>query len=1306
MVTHEYTRYHPPTESGNPKEKNMRYCHSTHSATSAWIRTCLLIVALSVLASWPAAAQISRTLSERTTFEPETLREVQSGTATLVEHYNPNQMLRLSLGLQPPHVAEERQFLDDLQTVGKKQYHQFLTAEEWTRRFDPSVEEEQAVVDWATAQGFTVTRRFPNRLIVDVEGTSATIEKAFGVTMNKYQLGTKTFFSNDRDPAVPSNLQSIIRSVGGLQNLQTMRPANKNLPEPEFPDYAPGPAVGSGESAHANGDGSKLPQSLKSSRPNSSRLSSSQKSNIAGSPSYDSGPPYDPQDMYSTAAYSVQALYNLGHCCNPLGNPGSSPPDTSIAIATAGSQAISDMAGFQATYNYLAYNVQEIYIDGTPTCCDGEGTMDMEWSTSMANSFGGYQNTAKVYMYDGVNSNFGTFNDIYNAMLTDGYARNFSTSWGWVDHTLGGGNMATADAIFASMIGQGWSLTAASGDGGASYSCNDFDSISFPASDPYVVAAGGATLYMSGGPPPSFDYIVGWSGGPDGCSSNDGGSTGGYSAYWSTPSYQSGLGLAARGNPDIALNADWYYTPQWLYFGGSFGGNGGTSIVAPETVGFFAQENAYLLWLGYAPMGPANPYIYGAGYGDALNHPFYDITSGCNDNNDTSFWGLGYYCAGTGWDFVTGWGAYNFLQLAWAINWQHIGPDNWPVVNFTGPTTSIWYDSDQEVTWTVTSINDGTAGFSQMWDADPGNPTSESSPAYSGFPSNPYNAFYDGPQYANTTGSPTGTMGGCLDITATYCAYAGGGGQGWHTVNVRAWGNEGESTDYTYGPIGYDTIAPVTTAALSGTLISGTSYKSAVTVTLSATDPGYPSTGSGVASTWYHLNNGGWNLYSAPFTVGYTGSYTVYFESYDIAGNLETTKTKAFTIKPVLSLSGATLAFGNELLGTTSAGKTVTITNITTSAVTISSITAFGDFNITSNTCGGSLAGSGHCTVTVAFKPSVLGAITGDLTIVYGAIGSPDRLNLTGTGLAPLTATPTSLAFGSEAVGSTSAAKTVTLKNDNPSTALSIGVSTNGDYAVASGGTCGASLAGGASCTVDLTFKPHQNGTINGELTVTDGVSLSPLVVGMSGSGTGGVANPLSFTPATLSYTNAVVGTTTPKTVTVKNTSASSVTISSISASGDYTSSGCVTTLTSGGTCTLTVNFTPSTSGTIKGAIALTDTTSVSPEVLDATGAAVLPITITPVSVSFGNETVGSTSTSHTVTLTNHTAGSLSLTIGASGDFATGGGTCTASLGAGASCTFGVTFTPTTTGAVSGAATVAYPAGYSPQEVKLTGTGQ
>jgi Abnormal spindle-like microcephaly-assoc'd, ASPM-SPD-2-Hydin len=641
------------------------------------------------------------------------------------------------------------------------------------------------------------------------------------------------------------------------------------------------------------------------------------------------------------------------------------------------------------------------------------------------------------------------------------------------------------------------------------------------------------------------------------------------------------------------------------------------------------------------------------------------------------------------------------LQLAWGINWELIPAYGNPSLAFSGPATSTWYNTNAQVDWTLSDAGSGgfpapgVAGFTQGWDSIPADPYSE---PHSGDD----NSFYSGPQYAFA-------VNGCLAFVPNGCA--GGASQGCHTVQVEGWDNEGRTTFGSYGPLCYDTIPPVTKAGLSGTLISGTTYKSAVTVTLSASDPGYPSTGSGVAATYYYLNSGGWQFYSGPFAVSYAGSYTVHFESLDNAGNYETAKSTSFTIKPVLSLSPASLAFGNEVLGTTSAGKAVTVTNITSSSVPISSIAASGDFTITANTCPATLAGSGHCSITVAFKPSVLGAVTGDVTIVYSAIGSSDRLGLSGTGVAPLTASPTSLSFGTVTVGTTSVAKTVTLKNDNPSTPLSLSFSANGDYsAVAGGGTpCGATLAGGASCTVNVTFKPHQNGTINGAVTVKDGVSLSPLVVGLTGSGSGGVVAPLTFTPTSLSYTNAVVGTNTAKTVTVKNTSASSVTVSSVSASGDYSASGCVTTLTSGATCTLTVTFSPSTSGTTKGAIALTDTTSVSPEVLDASGTAVLPVTVSPTSVSFGAWTVGTTSGSHTVTLTNHTAGSTSIAFAASGDFsaAAGGGTpCGVSLGAGASCTFVVTFSPTTTGAVSGVATVTYSAGFSPQEVKLSGTGQ
>jgi Bacterial Ig-like domain (group 3)/Pro-kumamolisin, activation domain len=1102
-----------PMRSGSHfKEKNMPFCHSTSCVKSAWSRQFLLILALCVFASWPAFAQVSVSLSTSTTFKPDTPREVKSGTATLVEHYNPNQKLRLTIGLQPPHVEEERQFLQELQkprTKGSANSTHALSAAEWTSRFDPSVEDEKAVVDWAIAQGFTVTRRFPNRLLVDVEAPAATIEKAFNVTMNSYQIGTKTFFSNDRDPQIPSNLTSILHSVGGLNSLQVLRPANKNAQEPTFPDYTPGPAVSYGQPGGGDGDASKLPQALKKSHSGSSQVS--------GTPNYTGAAPYDPEDMYSTAGYSVYALYGLGHCCNPTGNPSVTPPETSIAIATAGAQQGSDFTGFHDAYPYLAWHYEFINIDGTPTCCDAEGTMDFEWSTAMSNSFGAEANTAMVYLYDGVNSGFGTFNDIYNSMLTDGYARNFSTSWGWVDATLGGGNMDTADAIFSSMVGQGWSLTAASGDGGASYSCQDFDSVSFPASDPHVVAAGGATLYMSGGPPPTFDSIVGWSGGPDGCSTNDGGSTGGYSSYWSTPTWQSALDLPSRGVPDIALNADWYNTPQYLYFEGGLSGNGGTSIVAPETVGFFAQENAYLLALGNicgdgteacSPMGSwseVNPILYNVGENNYDTHnPFYDITSGCNNNNITALDDLNYYCAGVGWDPVTGWGAYNFLQLAWAINYSVVPGDSYPVVTFSGPTTNQWYNSDQEVTWTISSPanispypSDGLAGFAQQWDSDPGDPTTEATPGYAGFPSSPYNAFYDGPQYYGSSG--------CLDITASFCNYAGGGGQGWQTVYIRAWGNEGENTLATYGPIGYDTIPPVATASVAGTKV-GSYYENLASVTLHATDPGYtssPQTGSGVANIFYQVNGGTWTTYSVPFLVGKNGANTVNYYATDNAGNVGSTQTLA------IGITDATTTALTSSLNPSGSGKAVTFTATVTpvsgtatgsvtfkDGATVLGTTALSGGKATYSTSALAV-GSNAITATFLgstyFLTSVSGTVTqvvkADSTTTVTSSANPSAYDqaVTFTATITHTATPTPTGTVTFKNGTTTLA-TVTVSGGKATYATSaLAVGTHSITAVYSGnvnyiGSTSAALShvvdkAGTSTTVVSSLNPSDSGS-------------------------------------------------------------------------------------------------------------------------------------------------------------------------------------------------------------------------------------
>jgi hypothetical protein len=85
---------------------------------------------------------------------------VANGAAVAAGSFSSSQMLRLVFGLEHPHMADEEQFLVELNTKGSPQYRHFLTADEWNARFSPSQQDEQAVVDWAQAQGFTITNRF------------------------------------------------------------------------------------------------------------------------------------------------------------------------------------------------------------------------------------------------------------------------------------------------------------------------------------------------------------------------------------------------------------------------------------------------------------------------------------------------------------------------------------------------------------------------------------------------------------------------------------------------------------------------------------------------------------------------------------------------------------------------------------------------------------------------------------------------------------------------------------------------------------------------------------------------------------------------------------------------------------------------------------------------------------------------------------------------------------------------------------------------------------------------------------------
>jgi Astacin (Peptidase family M12A)/Abnormal spindle-like microcephaly-assoc'd, ASPM-SPD-2-Hydin len=411
---------------------------------------------------------------------------------------------------------------------------------------------------------------------------------------------------------------------------------------------------------------------------------------------------------------------------------------------------------------------------------------------------------------------------------------------------------------------------------------------------------------------------------------------------------------------------------------------------------------------------------------------------------------------------------------------------------------------------------------------------------------------------------------------------------------------------------------------------------------------------------------------------------------------------------PVVTASPTSMTFKTKrAVGTTSTSQSVTLKN-SGSATAAISIAASGDFAEGDN-CS-TLAVNATCTVNVTFSPTIVGAVSGAITITDNAANSPQIVSLTGTGEAAITFSATTLAFGSVAVGS-SGTKTVTLTNNQNKT-LNFTYSASGNYAAGgTGTTCGASLGAGAKCVIAVTFSPLAAAAINGELTIADDAAFSPQEVALTGKGTGGSAGPLKFTPTTVKFASQAVGTTSAaKTVSVKNSSSSSMTISSVSGSGNFNATGCTGALAAGASCTLSITFAPSISGAIKGAVTLTDNAAIDQQVFSVTGTAVLPVSFAPTSLTFSAQSVGTTSAAQTVTLTNHENVALTLTsLAASGDFSAvpGGGTpCGASVAAGGSCTFAVSFTPSATGSIKGVVTAIDGASNSPQTLNLTGTGQ
>jgi hypothetical protein len=203
-----------------------------------------------------------------------------------------------------------------------------------------------------------------------------------------------------------------------------------------------------------------------------------------------------------------------------------------------------------------------------------------------------------------------------------------------------------------------------------------------------------------------------------------------------------------------------------------------------------------------------------------------------------------------------------------------------------------------------------------------------------------------------------------------------------------------------------------------------------------------------------------------------------------------------------VALSSTALHYGVQLVHTSSAVQTVTLTNSGAITLTITSIAASGDF-IQKNNCGSSLAAGASCKINTKFKPTAKGIRTGALTISDNAIGSPQTVKLAGIGTV-VQLSPASVNFGNVPVGMMSQPQTITLTNIDTATLNLFGIGISGanygDFAETT--TCGSSLPSGASCAINVTFTPTAKGSRNADIDVNDNGGGNPQRLPLTGTGT------------------------------------------------------------------------------------------------------------------------------------------------------------------------------------------------------------
>jgi len=546
--------------------------------------------------------------------------------------------LRLAIGVPMRDRAGLDQFVAQVSDPASPNFRHFLSREELTARFGPTVEDYEAVKKFAVSNGLTITVAHNNRLLLDVAGPAAAVEKAFQVTLRTYAHPTEArdFFAPDSEPKVDAALPVV--DILGLSDY-----------------YRPHPKVKKNKAAHVrpkngsapDGSGDLFGNDFRNAYVPGSTLTGAGQS--VGLVEFDG---YFPIDIFNYA--------------NQSGNG-----RTNIVI-----QAVL-LDGYNGT--------PSTGINGG----EGETELDIEMAMAIAPGL------AKIVSFEAGEG--GNQNDVLNAMLADTNILNLSCSWGW-----GGPTSSTDAIFESmDAVGQSF-FNASGDDGAFTPGANSENGVdnpeagNVPSSSPYITQVGGTTLSMNGaGTSWASEVVWAWDSGPSVSWQNATSSAGGISSYYAIPTWQTNVSnMASRGGstsfrniPDVAANADNVYEiyDNGNSKNGAFDGNGGTSCAAPMWAGFMALVNQQLAAQGGKAVGFINPAIYNIAAGLNYASCFHDVTSG----NNTWVSSPDLFYATVNYDLCTGLGTMNGTNLINALA-MIPSPSFLPPVRGSGGFTLQW----------------------------------------------------------------------------------------------------------------------------------------------------------------------------------------------------------------------------------------------------------------------------------------------------------------------------------------------------------------------------------------------------------------------------------------------------------------------------------------------------------------------------------------------------------------------------------------------------------------------------------------